>query len=189
MVNVIISCIYGIVLGITLSIDAFMFSLLFGATIKYRRERIFTSIIVGAFHFLFALCGYYLTNLLFTHTNLYRYIENRLEYLAFIILVFLGIMMINKKDSDVKYDISFFFHKCLFAFSVSVDSFFTGIALKAMDHIIILITAPLFAFISCILTYVSLKLSKSTSNRFIDINMNIYAGILLIILAIISLFI
>jgi len=189
MVDVIISCFYGITLGITLSIDAFMFSLLFGSTIKYRRERIFTSIIVGFFHFILTLCGYYLTNFLFTHTNLYQYIEHRIEFLAFIILVFLGLMMINKKDNDVKYDISFFLHKCLFAFSVSVDSFFMGIALKAIDHIIILISAPLFACVSCLLTFIALNVSKRTSNKFIDINLNIYAGILLIIIAIISLFI
>ncbi|MDF2699831.1 MAG: hypothetical protein K0Q49_1387 [Haloplasmataceae bacterium] len=182
------SLIFGITIGLALSIDAFMLSLVFGSTFKRKLESIFTSFIVGFFHFFMPILGYYLTTLVFTKINLTYYLESKLNFIAFLILIILGIMMIIKKEDGEVFNKRNLFNKLLFAFSVSVDSFLTGIALKTMQNINIIFVAIIFAFVSCTLTFIGLSIGKKTAEKLLHLRLDFYAGIIMIILAIITLF-
>jgi|SRR5690554_6774727 len=189
MENIIISCLYGITLGFALSVDAFMLSLVYGSTFKRKIESLTTSVLVGTFHFIMLFIGYLLAFLLISSINLADYLESKIQFISFLILIFIGIKMILKNNSqytNTKRDI---LSKCLFAFSVSFDSFLAGIALITIDHIYIIIVSILISFISFSVTLTSLLLGHKIRKRFLNKNLEFYAGILLIILAILTLFI
>ncbi len=189
MNNVIISVIYGLTIGLALSVDAFILSLIYGSTFKHKRESLITCFMVGLFHLLMPLLGYFLAFFVFTRINLASYLENKLQIIAFIILAVIGLMMLCKKDNDKIYNIRNYLNKCLFAFSVSVDSFLAGIAFTTINHIHISIVSLLFFTVSCIMTFLALSIGKKTAERLLKANLDYYAGIIMIILAIISLFI
>ncbi len=189
MPDIIISIIYGLTIGLALSVDAFMLSLVFGSTFKRKTESIITSLIVGLFHFLMPLFGYFLASIVFIQINLSSYLESKINYIAFIILCILGIMMLLKKDNNEKFNICNLINKCLFAFSVSIDSFLTGIAFTTIDHIHIIVAALLFSLVSCSLTYIALTIGKKTAQKLLNSRLDYYAGLLMILLAIITLFI
>ncbi len=190
MSNFFISIVYGISIGLALSVDAFMLSLIYGSTFKRKIESITTSIIVGFFHFFMPLLGYFLALFVFTQVNLKTYLEDKINFIAFIILCILGFMMLIKKDNkDTSFNITKFINKCLFAFSVSIDSFLAGIAFTTLDHINIILVAFLFAIVSFTLTLLALLIGKTTADRLLKTNLDFYAGLLIILLAIISLFI
>jgi len=98
-------------------------------------------------------------------------------------------MMVFKNEQSSSYGTRNLITKCLFAFSVSVDSFLAGIALTAIDQIIIYLVAIVIAIISFLITLISLSIGKKTAEKLLNANLEYYAGIIIIILAIISLFI
>lgn len=189
MENIIISIIYGITLGFALSVDAFMLSLIYGSTFKRKMESIITSIIVSSFHFSILLIGYYITLIFFTSLNLYDYFEDKVQFFSFLILALLSIMMLYKNDNKIINTKRNIFSKCLFALSVSLDSFLAGIALTSIKHIIIFITAICISIISFIITLFALLLGHKTKEKLLNKNFEFYASIILLILAIITLFI
>lgn len=184
-VIMIISFIYGLTLGFALSVDAFMLSLVYGSTFKQKTETIITGLLVGSFHFSFLLLGYYLAAIIFKQ----NFLENKIQGIAFIILLGLGLMMVFKNEQSSSYGTRNLITKCLFAFSVSVDSFLAGIALTAIDQIIIYLVAIVIAIISFLITLISLSIGKKSAEKLLNANLEYYAGIIIIILAIISLFI
>lgn len=186
---IMVSCLYGITLGLALSVDAFMLSLVYGTTCKRKIENLFTSILVGFFHFTLLIIGYLLASLVFSSINLATYFQGKARFISFLILVMIGFMMIFKNDTkytSIKHNI---LSKFLFAFSVSFDSFLTGIAFTTINHINIIIVAIFISIISSTITLTSLSLGKKTRDRFLNKNLEFYAGILIIILAVIALFI
>ncbi len=189
MVNFMITILYGLSIGIALSVDAFMLSLIYGSTFKRKLESIITSFLVGFFHFIMPILGYILAFYFFKKINLFIYLDGKIKYIAFIILIILGLMMLLKKNSDETFNINSLINKSLFAFSVSIDSFLTGIAFNTINHINIVIAAFLFALVSCSLTYLALTIGKKGARTLLNANLDYYAGIIMIILAVISLFI
>lgn len=189
MPNVLISVIYGLSIGVALSIDSFMLSLVFGSTFRRKIESLITSLIVGFFHFFMPLLGYFLAFFVFKQINLVNYLEGKIKIIAFIILCLLGLIMLLKKECDNQFNIRNLINKCMFAFSVSIDSFLAGIAFTTIDQIHIIIVAFLFFIVSCILTLIGLNIGKKTAEKLLNASLDYYAGILMILLAIISLFI
>ncbi|QVK17978.1 manganese efflux pump [Mycoplasmatota bacterium] len=135
------------------------------------------------------LIGYYLAFFVFTQINLATYLEGKIKMIPFIILCILGFMILLKKENDDQFSIRNLINKCIFAFSVSIDSFLAGIAFTTIDHTHILIVAFLFSIVSCILTFIGLSIGKKTAQKLLNASLDYYAGVLMIILAIISLFI
>lgn len=189
MEKIIISFIYGITLGFALSVDAFMLSLIYGSTFNRKIESIITSTLVALFHFFILIIGYYLTLIFFTSLNLYDYFQDKVQFFSFLILAFLGLMMLHKNDNKLINTKRKLFSKCLFALSVSLDSFLAGIALTNINHIIIIITAICISIINFIITLFALLLGHKTREKLLSKNLEFYASIILIILAIITLFI
>lgn len=189
MTNFIITILYGLTIGIALSVDAFMLSLIYGSTFKRKLESVITSFLVGLFHFIMPIFGYVFAFYFFRKINMSVYLDGKIKFIAFIILFILGLMMLLKKKSNEPFNINNLINKSLFAFSVSIDSFLTGVAFTTIDHINIIIASFLFAIVSCSLTFVALTIGKKGGRKLLNANLDYYAGLIMIILAIISLFI
>jgi manganese efflux pump family protein len=187
MSYIFISIIFGLFIGLALSVDAFMLSFVFGVTIKSRREAFFTSILVGLFHFIMPIIGFFLTYLILNNIFSVTAFQNSFKSIGSYILILLGMMMLFKReevDNRTKQNI---FGILLFALSVSIDSFFIGIALTTNGKISILIVAFVFLMVSSIATYIPLRLIQKNKKLIRFKNLNIIAGIILILFAFISL--
>jgi manganese efflux pump family protein len=184
----ILSIFFGVTIGIAVSVDAFMLSLVYGSTFVRRREAYITSFFVGLFHFFMPFLGFILATAIFKQTNLITLLEDKLKYFTFAILMILGVMMIIKDTESQPSNLPNLFNKLFFAFSVSLDSFLIGIAFTTFDEVNIFIVAILFSSISALVTFFALFIGKRTANKFINKDLNFYAGILLLLLASLTLF-
>lgn len=189
MVTIFLSILFGIFLGLAMSVDAFMLSLVYGLTIERRREAFYTGIIVGIFHFFMPLIGYFITYFLLSNIITLSVVKTQFNHLGSFILLILGMFMIYKKEEGEKRDtFKNFLSKILFAFSVSLDSFFIGIALTSNDRINIFLIALIFFCVSSSITYSAIRLIHRTKKLLSFNKLNVIAGIILMIFAFISLF-
>lgn len=156
-----------LIIGIALSMDAFSIALSMGTLGNLHKNKIFLSTSVGIMHFIMPLLGLRLGTFVITEYNLNP------SFIAGLILIILGLkslIEIFKKDfKEIELNIIGVF---LFAFSVSVDSFSTGIGLNAItsNHLLSFI---IFSFCSATFTYLGLILGKYLKNR-----LNNYANII-----------
>ena len=183
-----ISILYGITIGIALSLDAFMLSLVYGATFKRRQETILTSLLVGLFHFFMPLIGFIICRFILIKINIVDHVQQQTNYIAFVVLLLLGVMMIWKKESHNSHSITTLISKILFAFTVSIDSLITGVALVSIRSIHIVIVGTLFALISFSFTCMGLSIGKKAAEKYSLLKLDFYAGILMIFIAFITLF-
>lgn len=171
--NIFFTC---LLIAISLSMDAFSLSLIYGTYGLSIKKQIFLAGIVGMFHFVMPLLGLMFGNFIM------NYLVFNVNWIVGIIFFIIGIEMIisGKKDEEVRLMVSlvgFLF----FGLSVSIDSLTTGVGLSAISHNYIGV-ASLFMIVSAIFTYIGLCLGTKLSNQF-----GKYAtacgGIMMIILA------
>lgn len=164
-----------ILIGLSLSMDAFSLSLLYGSK-KINNDKLFKLVItVGIFHFIMPLLGHFLGN------RILILVKISSSILMFIILILVGIQMILdsfKKEENIKNE-----GVILFALAVSMDSFSIGISLGELVNSLLL--APIvFMIISATSTYVGLKLGNFISNK-IGKYATLIGGAFLILIAIV----
>ena len=149
-----------LILGITLSIDAFSISTIIGMTSIKREKILFTSIIVGLFHFFMPLLGLLLEYIISTKINI------NTNVLLGIILFLISIQMFIEyiKPSKKEFKISNT-GTLLFAFGVSLDSFSIGLGIKAITDNIFL-ASTIFTLCSFSFTYLGLTIGKYISEKF-----------------------
>ncbi len=148
-----------ILIGIGLSMDTFSISLSIG-TLKISKKDInLISIIVGIFHFIMPLLG------LIVGKNILELLNINPEYLLSIVLFILSIKLIKDyfNNQSIEIDLSILSIITL-AFSVSIDSFTTGIALYTITNNILIATL-IFSTLSFIFTYIGLNIGKYASNK------------------------
>lgn len=166
-----------LLVGVSLSMDAFSLALLYGTQELSKKDEILLSIIVGMFHFFMPLIGLSLGNLL------YSYFVFNFNLVVGIIFSIIGIEMVVSaiKGEDVNILLSIWGF-LLFGLSVSIDSLTTGIGLKAIcdDYLEV---STIFMMCSGIFTYVGLKFGNKLSDSFGKVA-TIGGGIVLIILAV-----
>lgn len=165
-----------ILIGLSLSMDAFSLALFYGSKGINNKNIIKLSISVGLFHFIMPLIGYILGIVIFD------FIRVDTNIIIFIILSVIGIQMIidglkEKKEANI----------CTieilgFSLAVSIDSFSVGIGLTNIVENVIL-SPIIFSLISFMFTYIGLKIGKFLSNKFGSMATT-FGGILLIILGI-----
>ena len=164
--------IYLLLIGISLSMDAFSLSLVFGLTIKNNKDKLLLSIIVSIYHFIMPLIGLLLSNILL-----------KINYLDFntlssIILIYVGIeTIISKEDHNYKINIISFL---LFGLSVSIDSLTIGIGLRGITNKYLL-SSILFSITSFIFTITGLHIGNYIG-KIIQKYSKIIGGIILIII-------
>lgn len=140
-----------IIIGLSLSIDAFSLSLAYGLLNIPKKTIISTSIIVGIFHFIMPILGMLLGNIITDTLNLDS------KYILLTILILILIEMIKSlKEENKEHELNII-NMLIFAFLVSFDSFTLGIGIKYITSniffasIIFMILSSLFTFLGFIL--------------------------------------
>jgi len=170
-----------VLIAISLSMDAFSLSLLFGTEETIKKDKIILSIIVGIYHFIMPLIGLsigsFIANKIILNTNL----------LVGLILTLISIEMIisSFKDREEKFLFTIPGY-LLFGFSVSVDSLTTGIGLPAITNNYIL-SSSIFSVISFMFTLLGLNLGNVLNQKYGKIS-TLLGGTILLLLGIIYIF-
>lgn len=182
------SLIFGLFIGAALSIDAFLLSLIYGSTIKKKRELLLVSSTVGVLHFILPLCGYVFIHLTLKNILSIPLLKQFFNQLGAIIFLILGFTMLSKsKENNQTTTLKSIFGILLFSLSVSLDSFFIGIAIRTSHRYNIFLMSLLFFLISFTSTYIALRLVHSkTKVKPVD-KLNTIAGVLFILFGIIYL--
>lgn len=166
-----------IMIGIGLSMDTFSLSLICGI-VNISNKRIYTlSIIVGIYHFVMPLIGISFGRIIIDKIFLEP------EHILSIIFSIIGIQMIVSLKKKQKNTIVFnILGMLFFGFTVSIDSFSTGIGLDIINPNIYE-SVIIFSIISAIFTFIGLKLGKQLNKRFGDYSV-LSGGLLLIAIAV-----
>lgn len=163
-----------LLIAISLSMDAFSLSLVYGTLNIDKKNKIILSFIVGIYHFLMPLLGLSIGSFV-------------AKYLVSIIFITIGLELIlsNTKEKEVvplENIISFL----IFGLSVSIDSFTTGIGLNIINNNYLTVSTT-FCLTSCLFTYFGLNIGDKLSQKYGKIS-TICGGIVLIILGLSYLF-
>lgn len=166
-----------IIIGISLSMDAFSLSLVYGLEPINKNNKILLSIIVGIYHFIMPIVGIFFGKIII------NYLPFNVNILVSIIFSIIGIDMIysSLKNKEEKLSISILGF-LLFGLSVSIDSFTTGIGMNIINNNYIEVSI-IFAIISSIFTYIGLLLGNKINKKIGSIS-SLFGGIILLILSI-----
>ena len=167
-----------ILIGVSLSMDAFSLSMVYGTKNLKRKIIWLLVIMVGCFHFFMPIFGSMIGSFLIH--NIIREPE-KLVGVIFIILA-LEMFFGTKELEDTRGTITSIGEAILFAFSVSLDSFSVGIGLGAEKENIVL-AGIIFSLVSAFFTKMGLELGKKLALKFGKIA-NIIGSILLFLLGI-----
>ncbi len=168
-------------IAISLSMDAFSLSLIYGTQNINKKGKIFLSTTVGIYHFimpLIGLCiGLYVTNKLIINTNI----------LVGVILSLIAVEMIisSFKDKEEKFLLTPAGY-LLFGLSVSIDSLTTGIGFPIITNKYI-ISAGIFSITSLIFTYIGLNLGNTLNKKYGKIS-TLLGGLTLLIIGLVYIF-
>ena len=169
-----------ILIGISLSMDAFSLALAYG-TLNLKNKDINTlSFIVGLYHYFMPLIG------MFVGKKIISFLPISQNILIFIVLFLIGIEMIIesfKEGKEIKQ--LNIFEMLMFGLAVSIDSFSLGLGLKTL-YKNPYVVATIFSILSFLFTYWGLKLGKKINQKIGNIS-TIIGGIVLIIIGIIYL--
>lgn len=143
-----------LLIAIGLSMDTFSLSLSYGMFNLNRKVIINISIMVGLFHFFMPLLGNVFGDFLLSIIKI-----NEKTIIGFVFLV-ISLELINSlyKNEEVK-PITSFFDVLLFSFTVSLDSFSTGIGIDVFDMPNLFVVS-IFMIVSFIFTYIGLLIGK-----------------------------
>ena len=170
-----------LIIGISLSMDAFSLALIYGTQSISKKNKIILSIIVGIYHFVMPLLGVFLGNIIL------KYLVINLSIVVSIIFLFIGIEMIISSIKDDSHDfVVSIFGFLIFGLSVSIDSFTTGIGLDVINNNYLEVSS-IFCIVSGSFTYLGLILGNKLGSIFGKLS-TIIGGVILIILGIIYFF-
>lgn len=167
-----------LIIAISLSMDAFSLSLVYGTLRINKKAKYLLSGMVGIFHFFMPLLGMFIGEIIL------KFIKLDPDIIVAVVLCFIGIEMIlssfkEKEEIKVMKKIEFF----LFAFAVSVDSFSVGITLTNINsHYVI--SSLIFAICSCLFTFTGLLIGNKIEKLLGKIA-TIFGGVVLTIIGII----
>ena len=166
-----------ILLGLSLSMDAFSLALIYGINKISKQKELLLPLIVGIYHFIMPLIGSLIGNIIF------NYLPIKPNIIVSIIFIIIGIeMIISKEELE---ELSNILEMLLFGLAVSIDSFSSGIGLKYITNHILLSTVYI-SLTSFILTYIGLVFGKKIGLKLGRIS-NILGSIILILIGIIYL--
>ncbi len=147
-----------IIIGLSLSMDAFTLSLAYGLINIPKKTILLTSLTVGIFHFIMPLIGSYIGYIL---TDLIH-VNNK--YILITVLIIILIEMIKSLKEEKEECKLNFINIIIFSFLVSFDSFSIGIGIKYITNNIF-IGAGIFSLLSCLFTFLGFYLGKYLSQK------------------------
>ena len=164
-------------LGVSLSMDTFSLSLCYGTLNLSNKKALILSTTVGIFHFFMPLIGMSIGSLIIDKLI----ISGNLLILIIFCLIGLDMIIGALKKEDKKL-LTSMYGIIIFAFSVSLDSFSTGLGLNVITDNIFG-TLLIFTLTSASFTFLGVKLGKKLKEQFGTIT-TIIGGISLILLGI-----
>lgn len=143
-----------ILIGLSLSMDAFTLSLTYGLLSVPKKRILLVSISVGIFHFIMPLLGIQIGNILsiMIHANF-----KIILILVLTIILIESIKSLNEEEAK-EYDLNIL-NIIIFSLLVSFDSFSVGIGLKYITENIYL-GSLIFTILSASFTYLGFSLGK-----------------------------
>ena len=169
------------IIGISLSMDTFSVCLSIGTFTIPKLKSFLLCFLVGIMHFIMPFIGYLLGEKIIT------FLDINVNLLLGFILIFIGIeMLLDLLKSETKTFNLNLLNTFLIAFSVSLDSFSTGLGLRAITNDIIL-SGIIFSLCAASFSFVGLLIGKY-SNKKLGIYGNILGIILLFLIGIIHIF-
>ena len=166
-----------ILIAISLSMDAFSLSLIYGTGGINKKDKLLLSIIVGIYHFIMPIIGLLIGKLIISR------IHFNPNIIIGIILILISSEMITSSIKNKEERLFFSLAGYLiFGLSVSIDSLTTGIGLPAITNNYIL-SSLIFAISSFSFTLLGLNLGNIINIKYGKIS-TIIGGIILLILGI-----
>jgi putative Mn2+ efflux pump MntP len=151
--------------AISLSLDAFSLALSIGLRNISKKEIKTYSVVVGLYHFIMPLMGFFMRLLI----NNFFTLPNKMIFISVIVFIIIGILIDKDKEINIISPI-------IFGFTVSIDSFSIGISLSKSY---LLISILQFSIISSLLTYIGFKIADKMKLKFK--NKSKYISILILI--------
>ena len=168
-----------ILIGISLSMDAFTISVCKGLINHNYKDGLIITIFFSLFQFIMPIIGYYLGNVINNR------IINYHSYFSSILLIIIGILMIKEDKLNINNKLSFK-ELILFSIATSIDAFVVGLSFS-FNHINILLSSMVIGLITFIICNIGYYLGGLFNKKFHQYS-NIIGGIILIILGIKILF-
>ena len=170
-----------ILIAISLSMDAFSLSLIFGTEGINKKDKIVLSIIVGIYHFFMPLIGLSIGTIITS-----KIIINTNILVGFILsLIAIEMIVSSFQNKENKFLLSMPGY-ILFGLSVSIDSLTTGIGLPAITNNYI-ISSLTFSVTSLIFTFLGLNLGNIINQKYGKIS-TVLGGTVLLLIGIIYIF-
>ena len=165
-----------ILIGLSLSMDAFSISIITGLKKTLKRVGIITSFSFGLFQFLMPILGYFLGNLLSNK------IINYHSYFSAILLITIGILMLNEKSVNENESKLNFKELFLLSIATSIDAFIVGISFSFLEINIFLssLIIGIITFFICLIGYFLGHLFNKKAHQYA----NTIGGITLLLLGI-----
>lgn len=161
-----------LLIGIGLSMDAFSLSLSIGTYFDNHKKMIFLALIIGVFHFIMPILGNILGNRIISILDIEASII--LGILLIIIALKMLVDLLRKEETIIDFK---YMSLILLAFTVSIDSFVTGIGISAITNSLI-ISSVIFCLCAGTISYLGLKLGEYS--RHILGNYANYIGIIIL---------
>lgn len=166
-----------LIVGISLSMDAFSLSLVYGTTKINKKDKLLLSSIVGIYHFIMPLIGLYFGYLII------KYIPINLNYIVLLIFLIIGLELIISSIKEKQgVFLTNIINYILFGLSVSIDSFTVGLALNVINNNHLQVSI-IFCLISGLFTYIGLNIGNKLNIKYGKIS-TIIGGLILILLSI-----
>lgn len=172
-----------VLIGISVSIDAFAVSISSGLKLNKLdfRKLVLIPITFGIFQFIMTFIGYFLSSVLISNKYIFKYIN----FIAFLVLLLLGLKMIfieRKKESEYikSINISILFIEGI---STSIDALSIGLTLYNQSIIIALINSIIIGIITFIVCMIGIILGKYYGIKYKN-DAFILGGLILIIIGV-----
>lgn len=156
-----------VLIGISLSIDAFSLALSIGISGISRKKIKLYSFVVGIYHFIMPIIGLLIRILI----NKVFLLPNKEIFILVLIFILVGIILDKDEDNKI-------IPPVIFGLSVSLDSLAIGVGLSKKY---ILISSFIFSFISSIFTFIGFILANKIKLKFKK-NSKLISVIILIVL-------
>lgn len=143
-------------IAISLSMDTFSLSIIYG-TLGLDKKKMYTlSLIVGIFHFFMPFFGSIIGSFVLEKLPI------KPDIIAGVIFIIISIEMVTQKEST--FDLKNIWMLFLFALTVSLDSFSVGIGISLIieNHILAYFT---FFIVSMFFTFIGLRFGKYLSKK------------------------
>ena len=161
-----------IMIAISLSMDTFSLSMIYGTIGLEKRKIYFLSLLVGIFHFFMPFFGNFIGGFILSKLPINPNI------VVGLIFILIALQMFAPKEEIV--DLKNIFMLLLFALTVSIDSFSVGIGISLITSFVYMAYLIFFLF-SMIFTFVGLKFGKYFNTIFGNKATKIGALILILI--------